>query len=248
MKHLPSIAALLVACVALLVAWNDHGSQPQPKPAEPPDLSPLIARIDALERERHHERTPTRLEPAPPPREEANAARDEAGRAELEARMARLEQRIATSAVEGTKVAPAEVLAGKQTSDELRALVRDARRSEEERLRALGDLRGRFEPDGTDARLAVLDEMILLARTSVDAKTRADVWRQLSRVTDERLKQPLLDALAFDADAKAREEAAETLAGFRTDPVVDAALRAAAQNDASANVRRQANGSLAGGR
>jgi hypothetical protein len=67
-------------------------------------------------------------------------------------------------------------------------------------------------------------------------------------VKDPRLRQPLLDALAFDAHPKAREEAAETLAGFMPDAVVEAALNAAAANDADEAVRRQAKHSLAGER
>ncbi len=85
-----------------------------------------------------------------------------------------------------------------------------------------------------------------LARTLSKGETRADVWRQLSHVTDRRLRQPLLDALAYDEHAKAREEAAETLADFLPDRAVEGALRAAMENDVDAGVRRQAAESLAG--
>jgi hypothetical protein len=61
---------------------------------------------------------------------------------------------------------------------------------------------------------------------------------------DPRLRQPLLDALAYDPHAKAREEAAESLADFLPDLSIEAALRFAAENDADAGVRRQAAASL----
>jgi HEAT repeat protein len=66
------------------------------------------------------------------------------------------------------------------------------------------------------------------------------VWRQLSGVTDRRLLQPLLDALAFDTSVNAREEAAETLSDFLPDPAAESALRHAADNDPDEGVREDA--------
>jgi hypothetical protein len=74
------------------------------------------------------------------------------------------------------------------------------------------------------------------------------VWRQLSHLTDPRLRQPLLDTLAYDEHAEAREEAAETLEDFLPDLGIEGALRLAAENDPDAGVRRQAASSLAGAR
>ena len=56
--------------------------------------------------------------------------------------------------------------------------------------------------------------MMMLATQRTDADARADIFRQLSGVTDPGLEQPLLHALANDATITARDEAAETLAGF----------------------------------
>lgn len=57
---------------------------------------------------------------------------------------------------------------------------------------------------------------------------------------------PLLDALANDPWAKAREEASETLADFLCDATVEAALRRAMEEDEDAGVCRQAAESLYG--
>ncbi len=118
----------------------------------------------------------------------------------------------------------------------------------DEMISALRTLRGNHLEDGTDARLPVLPSMIELARTSVDGDVRADVWRQLSGVTAPELVAPLLDALAHDTDAGAREEAAETLADYLPDPAIEAALRYAMEHDEARNVQRQAERSLGNGR
>lgn len=124
----------------------------------------------------------------------------------------------------------------------------DRNSTPEEMLDALGELRGEHLEDGTDARLPVLPEMIELARLSEDGQVRSDVWRQLSGVTDPSLLGPLLDALANDPYADAREEAAETLEDFLPDGTVESALRHAMEHDVDPGVREQAAESLARGR
>ena len=114
----------------------------------------------------------------------------------------------------------------------------------EQSLAALRRLRFQRLEDGSDARIPVLSTMIELAQTSPEGEVRADVWRQLSGVTDLSLLQPLLHALANDSHAKAREEAAETLADFLPDPVVEAALIQARDLDSDRGVREQAVRSL----
>lgn len=256
MKHWPSFVALSLAVIAIGLGWTARAPGRQPDvPSAAVDLAPLVARIEALERRlTESERVVAHPSVAPlsaPVRESAQAA-PSTTKDELEERLKRLEAQLTQFATNQQPVRgmPAAPLPSERKVDlgELHRTVRDATRTEEERMRALGDLRGQREADGSDARLAVLDEMILLAQTSTNAKTRADVWRQMSHVTDPRLKRPLLDALSFDTSAKSREEAAETLADFLPDAQVDAALRAAAQNDTDQGVRRQAGASLAGGR
>jgi hypothetical protein len=112
-------------------------------------------------------------------------------------------------------------------------VARSSSAPETERLEALRGLRGARLPDGTDARLAVVDDMVRLAETSADAEVRADVWRQLSHMTEQSMLSPLLSALRNDSVDKVREEAAETLADFLPDERVRRALQHAAENDPS---------------
>jgi hypothetical protein len=121
---------------------------------------------------------------------------------------------------------------------------RNASMAEQDRLVALRSLRGKQLPDGTDARLPVVEDMVRLAETSNDAATRADVWRQLSHVTHRSMLAPLLAALQNDAAPNVREEAAETLADFLPDDNVRRALLHAAENDQSPKVKSQAWDSL----
>jgi len=258
MKHALPWIALALSAVALTRSLfvSDapaRGAEPQVEI----DLTPLVARLSALEDQSGRLRL--ELEAArldAPTREGASTGGESPGGSGLSERLEAIEQAIvelrarpqlpelrlgATNAIldlrREARLAPEEAV--------LRA--RDLALSEAQRLEALRALRGAKLADGSDARLGALDDMIRMAQTSADGAVRADVWRQLSHVTDARLKGPLLDALAFDKDAKAREEAAETLADFLPDAQVEVALRNAAQNDASADVRRQAAYSLAGG-
>jgi HEAT repeat protein len=90
----------------------------------------------------------------------------------------------------------------------------------------------------------IVQAMLKLQATSADANVRADVFRQLSGVTDPVMKPHLINGMLKDNDAKVREEAAETLAPFWSDPYVQSALRSAAENDPDEKVRKQALESL----
>jgi len=244
---------------------DEPGSQGQPSVAAASpsdiDLGPLTARVAALEQQvgktaleasEPRIEVPVPVTGAPVPDRSTAAAIVELSThlARVEAELAELKAKSEVRAVvdpiiPNSRPSPEAIDAA---LEQLTLRARDVAATEEQRLAALRELRGKTRPDGLDARLAVLDDMLVLAQNSTDPAVRADVWRQLSNVTDPRLKQPLLDALAFDKDAKAREEAAETLAGFLPDAKVEAALRQALQNDASEDVRKQAGKSLAGGR
>ena len=136
--------------------------------------------------------------------------------ADLEARLVEVERRLAEVERPDDRTFRA-LMAGKDRDEDERDqksvddLINqgiDRNSTPEEMLLALRALRfGRLE-DGTDARLPVLPSMIELAQTSEDGEVRADVWRQLHRVTDPSLLTALLDALANDPYARAREEAA----------------------------------------
>ena len=257
------LLVLVAVVIAFAVSWFSWSSLASPQVANAAtaevDLAPLTARLDALEKRnlelqklledaRLDSKQSVVREPAlQTPKSEAIP--------ELTLRIARLETELSDLRAKSEKdraipAGPARIPSPEAASaalDQATQIARDLAATEAQRLAALRDLRGLKRADGTDARLAVLNDMILLAQTSTDAVARADIWRQLSHVTDSRLKQPLLDALAFDKDAKVREEAAETLADFMPDAAVEAALRSAMQNDASAKVKKQAMDSLAGG-
>jgi HEAT repeats len=176
--------------------------------------------------------------------------------ADLEARIAKLEAAVAglAGAPRGPEGAgavervPKDPVEATRDLDQLIEAARNPGAPEHERLVALRLLRWRKLADGTDARLAVVQEMVRLAESSPDADVRADVWRQLSHVTDRSMLQPLLSALQNDSADKVREEAAETLADFLPDESVRRALQFAAENDRNNKVRSQASEALRGGR
>ena len=112
--------------------------------------------------------------------------------------------------------------------------------TEEEKLQALRGLRGRQDGAGQDARIAIVPEMLELARTTEDPMVRADVWRQMSGCTDPALRYPLLESAANDATSRVREEAVEALADFLPDPEVEAQLQHIMANDPDRGVRREA--------
>ena len=116
--------------------------------------------------------------------------------------------------------------------------------TEEEKLQALRGLRGRTDAAGQDARIAIVPEMLELARTTQDPVVKADVWRQMSGCTDPALRYPLLESAANDTGNKVREEAIETLSDFLPDPEVEAQLRHIMENDPDRGVRREAEKSL----
>ncbi len=132
-----------------------------------------------------------------------------------------------------------------QSSVEQRiAVLQDPYQAFDAKVSALRELQRRQFPDGVDARLAALDGAIAIGRSSLDEAQRAEVWQLLSHVTDPRLRQPLLNALAHDPAARARQEAALSLADFLPDPTVEATLRRAAVYDEDADVRWRAQWSL----
>ena len=127
---------------------------------------------------------------------------------------------------------------------DLQSQATNALASEDEKLKALRALRGNQDEFGDARNRDVVLSMIDLVETSDDPEVRADVYRQLSGVTEPDLKRPLLNSLANDPNAEVREEAAETLEDFLPDPEVLAALSYAAENDASKDVREQARESM----
>jgi len=188
-------------------------------------------------------------------------ARQEAGEtpdptAGLGSRLAAIERRLTAAEAQGRAkdVAGSELAIAlfrprdERPPEEWIELARGSDATTEEMLSALRELRFDELEDGTDARLPVLNEMIALVHRSEDGDVRADVWRQMDGVVDPLLATALLDTLANDPYAQAREEAAESLAPFLPDAGVESALRAAAQYDEDEDVRAQASSSLRGGK
>lgn len=263
-SRLVSFLALVVSFAALFVAFGDRPQAPAATGAEGDSqiaadrlskieqrLAELAADIESIGRDQAA-RPALETAGGPPARQTMpQAAGYQAGLRALNGRIDRLEKAFRRMALMGAGQAVT-----RRIEDRFKSLVDEATRrkriqeqqqhaknpsaTEQERLRALRELRRM----GKGAREVVLSEMILLGQTSPSAATRADVWRQLSGVTDPRLLPPLLTALAHDPDDKTREEAAETLGDFRNRPEARQALEHAARNDASEDVREQARHAL----
>jgi cell division protein FtsB len=250
-----ALATLAIALAVILMFWSTAGRDGAANAATADvDLDSLTSRIEALEKK--NAELQARIEagkletPGSTRAPVENSATEglTARVTEVERQLAELRSKVEVQAQLKANPQPGLVKpeAPPATLDEATRRARDPSATEAQRLAALHELRMLKLPDGTDARLAVLDDMIRLAQSSTDGDARADVWRQLNHITDARLKQPLLDALAFDTDKKAREKAADTLTDFLPDKVVEAALRQALQNDPSPDVKKQAAKSLGG--
>ena len=159
----------------------------------------------------------------------------------LDQRMLGLEERINLA---NRSTARASTVQVQLEQEKARRTVLDSQAAPRDRLAALRTLRG---SRGGNARTSdVVQAMMTLLASSADGGIRADIFRQLSGVSDPLLKAPLLHALRNDPHAGAREEAAETLAAFVDDPAVRAALSAAMQADANQAVKEQARVTLEG--
>ena len=125
---------------------------------------------------------------------------------------------------------------------EAQAMVLDASLSDSERLDALREL----PSGGVEVRSeAVVIAAVQIAMSSDESRVRAGVWRELARVDDPYLVQPLLHALASDPAENVREKAAEALVrSFLDEPGVQDALEYAAESEASEWLRNEIHRSL----
>ena len=260
MKNSLPVVAILVSLVAVaLSAFSPSTPIAGPPLASPAETSALAARLLSLERKLEGLEERLVAQPVAPgsdaPRRAAGetAARDERVAA-TDRRLETLEARLAEMQGEVEELGSTTSLTFPfgRSEPELEGSVLDwqliatsSTSSAEEKLDALSALRF-ADWEGGDARTHdVVLSMIDLAENHAEAEVRADVWRQLDEVTDPALIDPLLRALALDTHPEVREEAAETLAPFLPDAVVEAALRYAFENDANRDVREQAGESLA---
>lgn len=160
------------------------------------------------------------------------AAADGAALRDVQASLDNLAQRLAKLESPPSAM-PAKPNAG--DIGEARRIALDASAAPIDRTRALSTLRT-ADARGTD----VVEAMIGLVQVCEDPAIRADIFRQLSGVTDATLKPQLLASVLNDPDARVREEAAETLEGFAGEADVRATLAHAAENDTDRRVREQA--------
>ena len=88
---------------------------------------------------------------------------------------------------------------------------------------------------------AMVAELLRIGTTNPDGAVRAQVWCFLDGQSKlSAIVAPLVRTLQADGDARAREEAADTLGSYLDDPIVEPALRQAANGDASERVRAKA--------
>lgn len=116
----------------------------------------------------------------------------------------------------------------------------DSRAGEAMRLTALQVLRGKKVGDQDAITPDVVRSMIDLAEHSERSTTREDVYRNLHGVKNPLLRDSMLRALASDPSPKVREKVAQDIDTFLPDPVIESALRQAADGDSDPGVRAQA--------
>jgi hypothetical protein len=121
------------------------------------------------------------------------------------------------------------------------SVLTDTGASDDERLAALHASAADTLARHSDAAIAAIVD---LARSSPNPSTRSEVWRLLGQVTLAAIRQPLTDALLYDADPEVRRVAADSLYSYLPDPTISAALASVSASDTSADVRLQAQWSL----
>ncbi len=186
------VVAVAAVAIALAVMWmsgigSGHSGVASAAPVEV-DLAPLTARVAALEKQNTEllrKLDGSKLEtPAASTREPAQQSAKQTAIDDLSSHVAKLEAELTdfrakldaqTRAGAGSALNQGKPDPTPASLDELTRRARDVAATEAQRLAALRELRGKTLPDGTDARLPVLDDMIRLAQNSTDAEARADV-------------------------------------------------------------------------
>lgn len=259
-----SILALLLAALALFTSLRrSESASPllQPLSAAPLGLEELRQRVDTVEASLARPEARLATVPAKPVENDRQPVSQEFPDLEaLEQRVVRLEQMFGGQeaiarnlgadtdgglAVLGFLASSMDDSDSPETILEWQAQATDPTSDADAKLRALRALRGQSLEDGSDARdYYVVQSMIDLVATSEDGDVRADVYRQLSGVTEPALLGALIDSLRNDPHARTREEAAETLEDYLPDAEAEAALTWALENDPDKRVRSQAAESL----
>jgi HEAT repeat protein len=234
-----SLLALAVASVAVAGSWRAQRRGPAAAAAIV-DTEDLERRMTDLERQLELVRVGVAVRGVAqgkgPAAAQAAEAPVPAGTAELAQRVAALE-RLAAEVTQrrqgGNPLSPEALAAATRTLLDRQAPV-------DERAAALTLLRpneGRSDGRTHEVVVAALE---LLERPEVPPKTRAGMIRDLDKLKDPSLKDPLVAILTRDADGRTRREAVETLAVFYDDPQVRGLVERLRDSDPEPQVRAQA--------
>jgi hypothetical protein len=239
-----SLLALAGSSMAVAASWRAQRRATSPPPAEAvaTDVEEVARRVTGLERQVEllrvgiATRAVSSTRGAPPTPVAGAATVPAAEVADLGQRLVRLEQLAATiqaSRGGGRPLTPEAMAAATRT-------VLDRQVSAEERAAALTLLRpndGRADGRTHEVVTAAL-EVIQAPGTS--PRLRAGMIRDLDRLEDSVLKEPLLNILSRDSDGRTRREAVETLAVFYDDPQVRTLVERLKDTDPEPQVRAQA--------
>jgi hypothetical protein len=235
-----SLLALAGAAVAVAGSWRTPPRSSEPL-APAADAEDLERRLTALERQVELVRVGVVVRSVVPGKGAPGAvpgpsAGTPVGVAELDQRVAQLE-RLAAEITQrrqgGRPLSPEAMAAATRT-------VLDPQATVEDRAAALTLLRpydGRADGRTHEVVAAALD---LLERPGASPRVRAGMIRDLDRLRDPSLKDPLVSILSRDPDGRTRREAVETLAVFYDDPQVRRLVERLRDADPESQVREQA--------
>ncbi len=234
----PALVAGVLAAAAAGAAWQARD--------EARAMSERLARVEAalgVEARAASEVRELRPPAVPPGRNpvvgEGSPAADGEMIRRLEARIAELEKAAAPVVDPGGEFPGAAVTP--ERVEECQAILRDPYRDIWSKLRALRSLwMGAPEARTAEVTRGLLDRV----RTEEDPEIRGEILTGMFGVEDPEWRYEFLRRLASDPDPKVRKAAAFSLGPLAGDPDVLAALEAAAKNDESEKVRKQAGVSL----
>jgi hypothetical protein len=243
-----AVLGAVVGAILVLIVDAARSSRPAVLPATGvpaigrEEIAALKEQVEQLTREIETLRAtpePARVEVAPIP---------EIDLASLASRVDGIEKRLDRFDGAGDRPAALPKLTEPKSIDvtETQRVASNRGASEEERLDALKKLRGRKTETGADARTHdVVLAMLEIAEFSTNEESRNAVYRDLHGADDAAVRDSMLRALANDSSVKVRKRAAMDIDTYLGHPLVDEALRRAADHDADAGVRAQAAETLA---
>jgi hypothetical protein len=235
-----SLLAFAGSGVALAASWRVQHRAGGPAPAAGPGVAELEDRMVGLERQLEVLRVGVALRSSAPTRLAPAAGPGAAEVSELGRRVAQLEQKAAEIAAHwhGEGRAPSPL--SPEAAAAANRVVLDRHASLEERAASLTLLRpndGRADGRTHEVVVAALE---LIQNPETSPHLRAGMIRDLDRLRDPALKDPLVGILSRDPDPRTRREAVETLATFYDDPQVRGLVERLRDADPEPQVRAQA--------